>query len=46
MNTIEQLRHLFAYNDWANRRIITALKENYSERARRILAQSLSTEKE
>jgi uncharacterized damage-inducible protein DinB len=46
MNTIEHLRHLFAYNDWANRRIITALKENYSERARQILAHSLITEKE
>jgi uncharacterized damage-inducible protein DinB len=46
MNTIEHLRHLFAYNDWANRRIITALKENGSERARQILAHSLITEKE
>lgn len=46
MNTIEHLRQLFAYNDWANRRIITALKENKSERARQILAHSLITEKE
>ncbi|MGC2238950.1 MAG: DinB family protein [Pyrinomonadaceae bacterium] len=46
MYTIEHLRHLFAYNDWANRRIITALKENKSERARQILAHSLITEKE
>ncbi|MET0752898.1 MAG: DinB family protein [Pyrinomonadaceae bacterium] len=46
MYTIEHLRHLFAYNDWANRRIITALKENRSERARQILAHSLITEKE
>ncbi|HEY0427810.1 MAG TPA: DinB family protein [Pyrinomonadaceae bacterium] len=46
MNTVEHLRHLFAYNDWANRRIITALKENKSERARQILAHSLVTEKE
>lgn len=46
MYTIEHLRHLFAYNDWANRRIITALKETGSERARQILAHSLITEKE
>ena len=46
MNTIEHLRHLFAYNDWANRRIVTALKENESERARQILAHLLISEKE
>jgi len=46
MNTIEHLRHLFTYNDWANRRIITALKENRSEKSRKILAHSLITEKE
>lgn len=46
MNTIEHLRQLFAYNDWANRRIIIALKENKSEKARKILAHLLITEKE
>jgi uncharacterized damage-inducible protein DinB len=46
MNTIEHLRELFAYNYWANRRTITALKENKSEKARRILAHLLITEKE
>lgn len=46
MYTIEHLRQLFAYNDWANRRIITALKENPSERSRQILAHALITEKE
>lgn len=46
MNTIEHLRGLFSYNDWANRRIITALKENYSGAARRVLAHLLVTEKE
>lgn len=46
MNTIEHLRHLFDYNDWANRRIITSLKENKSEKARKILAHSLITERE
>jgi len=46
MNTIEHIRQLFAYNDWANRRIVTALKENKSEKARKILAHLLITEKE
>ncbi len=46
MNTIEHLRGLFHYNDWANRRIITALKENYSEKAHKILAHLLITEQE
>lgn len=46
MNTIEHLRQLFNYNDWANRRIIAALKKNQSEKARRILAHLLITEKE
>ncbi|MCA1622992.1 MAG: hypothetical protein LC768_10885 [Acidobacteria bacterium] len=46
MNTIEHFRQLFAYNNWANRRIITALKENKSEKARMILAHLLITEKE
>ncbi len=46
MNAIEHLRQLFAYNDWANRRIIAALNENKSERAQKILAHLLITEKE
>lgn len=46
MNTIEHLRELFAYNDWANRRIITALKENPSKRAGEILVHLLITERE
>ena len=46
MNTVEHLRQIFAYNDWANRRIITALKETGSEKARQILAHLLVTEKE
>jgi uncharacterized damage-inducible protein DinB len=46
MNTIEHLRELFNYNDWANRRIIVALKTNKSERALRILAHLLVTERE
>jgi len=46
MNTIEHLRQLFAYNDWVNRRIIKALKENKSEKAQKILAHLLITENE
>ncbi len=46
MNTVEHLRHLFAYNDWANRRIIVALKNSPSEKAQRILAHLLVTEQE
>jgi uncharacterized damage-inducible protein DinB len=46
MQTVEQLRQLFAYNDWANRRIITALKENYVEKSHKILAHLLITERE
>ena len=46
MNTVEHLRQLYAYNDWANRRILTALKENYVEKSHKILAHLLITEKE
>ena len=46
MNTIEYLRELFIYNDWANRRIITALKTSPSANARRVLAHILITENE
>ncbi len=46
METVEHLRELFAYNDWANRRIIACLKSNHSEKARKILAHLLITEKE
>ncbi|MCY7345259.1 MAG: hypothetical protein LH614_03480 [Pyrinomonadaceae bacterium] len=46
MNSIEYLRELYAYNDWANRRIITALKSDDSEKSRRILAHLLITEQE
>lgn len=46
MQTVEHLRELFRYNDWANRRIIVSLKENRSEHGRRILAHLLTTEEE
>ena len=46
MNSIEHLRELYIYNDWANRRIITALKSSPGKRAQRILAHILITERE
>ena len=46
MQTVEHLRELFRYNDWANRRIVVALKDNECEPARRILAHLLTTEQE
>ncbi len=46
MDCIEHLRELYVYNDWANRRIITALKSADSEKSRRILAHLLITEQE
>jgi uncharacterized damage-inducible protein DinB len=46
METVELLRGLFVYNDWANWRIIRALGENSSAECLRILAHLLITEKE
>lgn len=46
METVEHLRHLFSYNDWANRRMIVALKSAESQRSRQILAHLLITEQE
>lgn len=46
MNTIEHLRELFVYNDWANRRLIVALKTRPSKTGCKILAHILVTEKE
>lgn len=46
MESIEYLRELFIYNDWANRRIVQALKSNASAKALKILAHLLVTEKE
>ena len=46
MYTVDHLRGLYAYNDWANRRVIVSLKENGFEPALRILAHLLITEKE
>ena len=46
METVEHLRNLFAYNDWANRRVVVSLKSAKSERSLRILTHLLITEKE
>ncbi|QYO65507.1 DinB family protein [Leptolyngbya sp. 7M] len=46
MQTIEHLRQLFAYNDWANRRLIVALRSSRSQRALAILSHLLTTENE
>lgn len=46
MNSLEHLRTLFAYNDWANRRIIVALKSAESARSLELLAHLLITEAE
>lgn len=46
MNTIEHLRELYYFNDWANRRIINGLRDASSEKSLQILAHILITEKE
>ncbi len=46
METVEHLRHLYAYNDWANRRLIVALKTAESARSRELLVHLLVTERE
>ena len=46
MNSLEHLRELYLYNDWANRRLVFALRDSPSEKALKILAHILITEKE
>ncbi|MGD9630465.1 MAG: DinB family protein [Pyrinomonadaceae bacterium] len=46
MESVAHLRQLFAYNDWANRRILVSVKGSGSDRSRQILAHLLITEKE
>src|SRR5215208_5293236 len=46
MNTIEHLRQLFEYDDWANQRTIAALETDQSDRSLRILAHILTTKQE
>jgi uncharacterized damage-inducible protein DinB len=46
METVEHLRDLFRYDDWANRQTISALGASPSERSRQILAHLLITKQE
>lgn len=46
MNTLEHLRELFSFNDWANRKLVDSLAENGCVRARKLAAHLLITEKE
>jgi uncharacterized damage-inducible protein DinB len=46
MHSADHLRHLFEYNDWANRRMIVSLKETGSKRGMQIMAHLLVTERE
>jgi uncharacterized damage-inducible protein DinB len=46
MNTIEHLRKLFEYDDWANRQLLNALENATSERSLQILAHILITKQE
>lgn len=46
MHTLEHLRELFAFNDWANRKLIVAVEDNDCARGRELLAHLLITEKE
>ena len=46
MNSLEHLKELYFYNDWANRRVVFTLRDSPSEKALRILAHILITEKE
>jgi uncharacterized damage-inducible protein DinB len=46
MQTIEHLRHLLEYDEWANRRTLDALQSRTSELSRKILAHILITKQE
>jgi uncharacterized damage-inducible protein DinB len=46
MESIEHLRELFAYDDWANRRMLVSLKSGGTDKARKILAHILITKQE
>lgn len=46
METVEHLRDLFRYNDWANRRVIVALKAADSGKSLSVLTHLLITERE
>lgn len=44
MDSVEYLRELYVYNDWANRRLVAALKQNKSEKCTKVLAHLLVNE--
>jgi uncharacterized damage-inducible protein DinB len=44
MNT-KDLQHLFNYDEWANREILTVLKKSGTDRSRKLLAHILSAER-
>jgi len=46
MQTLEHLRQLFEYDDWANRRTIDAVQKGASDKSRQILAHLLITKQE
>lgn len=46
MNSLEHLRELFTYNDWANRRVIFALRDSPSQKGLEIMSHILITENE
>ena len=46
MQTIEHLRHLLKYDDWANRRTLDALQSQTSVRSRQVFAHLLITKQE
>jgi uncharacterized damage-inducible protein DinB len=46
MYTIEHLRELFTFNDWANRKLIASLRKHSSTSALRYIVHVLITEKE
>ena len=46
MDTLEHLRDLFGYDDWANQRTLETLRDRPSERSLRIFAHILITKQE
>ncbi len=46
MDTVEHLRQLFGYNDWANRRLIVAVKASDSSRCLEVLSHLVLAERE
>lgn len=46
MYTIDHLRELFAFNDWANRKLVVAVDDSGCARGLKLLAHLLITEKE